>query len=255
MQNLGQVAALLYGTTAPENRTLIWARTDNDDPETWKVTDFRIYDHNTTTWEVIARTGSLIHTGSGVPSSGLGTHLDVYLDTTSLNLYKKNGSTWGSPVANMASATPSVSGVLLAANNLSDLSDPAAARETLDVLSSSEVDALLAEKALKNYPVIEITELPHTLPPEHANCILHCQPTEPGDIALDESAFQFPVGTEVIVVNHSEFTMGFQDSEALIIPPTGRTLTMDQGVAILRKVKVVDEGEDLWVLSGDLKIE
>jgi hypothetical protein len=249
---LGQVAALLFGTTAPENLTLIWARTDNDDPETMKVLDFRIWDHNTLAWEPIARTGSLFHVASGAPTGGTGTDLDMYLNSTSLLLYKKLSGTWVQ-VANLASATPAVSGVLLAANNLSDLTDPVAARVVLDVPSTAEVDDLLAEKALKEYPVHEITTYPHTIPLDQANSIIYCPIDEGDHIVLDESSYQFPLGTEIIVVNNSAFNLAIDTTNVVLNPPTGYSATLDKGVAILRKVKVVNDADDIWTINGDIR--
>ena len=49
--------------------------------------------------------GKSILTGNGAPDSSLGNAGDVYLDLTSLNLYKKTSTGWGSPVANIKGAT------------------------------------------------------------------------------------------------------------------------------------------------------
>ena len=49
--------------------------------------------------------GKSILTGNGAPASSLGNVGDVYLDLTSLNLYKKTSAGWGTPVANIKGAT------------------------------------------------------------------------------------------------------------------------------------------------------
>jgi hypothetical protein len=41
--NLGQVAAILYSTTAPTNTEVLWGVTTTLDPETWELTDLRYY--------------------------------------------------------------------------------------------------------------------------------------------------------------------------------------------------------------------
>lgn len=45
--------------------------------------------------------GVTIHTGSSVPSSGLGNDLDLYIRTTNGDVYLKTGGAWGSPIMNI----------------------------------------------------------------------------------------------------------------------------------------------------------
>lgn len=43
MVNLGQASAILYGTSAPGNTNVIWAKTSTSDPQTWVILDFLHY--------------------------------------------------------------------------------------------------------------------------------------------------------------------------------------------------------------------
>jgi hypothetical protein len=52
--NLGQVAAILYGTTPPANTNVIWGETTTNDPLTYSVLNFRRYNAGTSSWEIIA---------------------------------------------------------------------------------------------------------------------------------------------------------------------------------------------------------
>jgi hypothetical protein len=47
MAILGQAAAILYGTTAPSNKDVIWAETSTNDSSTWTVLAFYQYDGST----------------------------------------------------------------------------------------------------------------------------------------------------------------------------------------------------------------
>lgn len=51
---LGQVAAILYGTSAPANTNVIWGETSTNDPNTWSVLNFRRYNAGTSQWVIIA---------------------------------------------------------------------------------------------------------------------------------------------------------------------------------------------------------
>lgn len=42
-QNLGQVAAILFGTVAPANTNVIWGYTTTNDPNTWQILEYRHY--------------------------------------------------------------------------------------------------------------------------------------------------------------------------------------------------------------------
>ena len=44
--DLGQVAAILYGTAAPTNTFVIWGETTTNDPNTWIIIDFKKHDGN-----------------------------------------------------------------------------------------------------------------------------------------------------------------------------------------------------------------
>jgi len=71
MVNLGQAAAILYGTTAPGNTNVIWARTSTTDPNTWVIQDFLRFSSGT--WISLAA----VHYGSLAPADTT----KVWLDT------------------------------------------------------------------------------------------------------------------------------------------------------------------------------
>jgi hypothetical protein len=50
---LGPAQAILYGTNAPSNTNVIWGETNNNDPLTWQVINFRRYDSLSATWVII----------------------------------------------------------------------------------------------------------------------------------------------------------------------------------------------------------
>ncbi|MCH8490215.1 MAG: hypothetical protein LAT81_09855 [Oceanicaulis sp.] len=50
---LGQVAAIIYGTSAPANKKVIWGETDNNDPATQKVLNFYKWNEANNQWEII----------------------------------------------------------------------------------------------------------------------------------------------------------------------------------------------------------
>lgn len=51
---LGPAQAILYGTNAPANTNVIWGETDNNDPLTQQVLNFRKYDPGTAQWVIIS---------------------------------------------------------------------------------------------------------------------------------------------------------------------------------------------------------
>lgn len=50
---LGQVAALHKGTMPPTNLNLIWGVTNNNDPLTQQVQEYRVYNPVTLAWDII----------------------------------------------------------------------------------------------------------------------------------------------------------------------------------------------------------
>lgn len=60
--NLGQVAAVLYGTTAPSNTNVIWAKTSTNDPNTWAVLGF--YEYISSDWNRIG-----VYEGTSEPTN------------------------------------------------------------------------------------------------------------------------------------------------------------------------------------------
>jgi len=49
--------------------------------------------------------GATLHSGSGVPSSGLGSNGDYYLNTANGDVYTKTSGSWGSPISNFKGPT------------------------------------------------------------------------------------------------------------------------------------------------------
>jgi len=47
---LGPAQAILYGTSAPANRNVLWGETNNNDPQTWQVLNFKRFDVGLNQW-------------------------------------------------------------------------------------------------------------------------------------------------------------------------------------------------------------
>lgn len=50
---LGQVSALHKGTMPPTNLNMIWGVTNNNDPATQQVLEYRVYNPATLQWELM----------------------------------------------------------------------------------------------------------------------------------------------------------------------------------------------------------
>ena len=50
-ENLGQVSSVHIGTQPPANTLLIWAKTTTDDPQTWEIISFYVYDTGNAVWK------------------------------------------------------------------------------------------------------------------------------------------------------------------------------------------------------------
>jgi hypothetical protein len=50
---LGPAQAILYGTTPPSNTNVLWGETDNNDPQTQQVLNFKRFDKATSLWVLI----------------------------------------------------------------------------------------------------------------------------------------------------------------------------------------------------------
>ena len=76
--------------------------------------------------------GSVWYVGSGVPSSGTGVDGDMYLDSVTCDVYgPKASSLWGGAATNIKGASGAGTGDLVAANNLSDVSNASTALSNL----------------------------------------------------------------------------------------------------------------------------
>lgn len=82
--NLGQVAAILYGTTAPGNTNVLWGVTTTNDPNTWTLTDIRQYKSGA--WTSLS--------GAGSPEARTGTTVkfDIPMRGAAYNTTSPNGS-------------------------------------------------------------------------------------------------------------------------------------------------------------------
>lgn len=86
MVNLGQAAAILYGTTAPGNTNVIWAKTSTTDPNTWMILDF--LRHNGNAWISL----TAVHYGAAAPADTTKVWLDTIANPPIIKTY--NGSAW-----------------------------------------------------------------------------------------------------------------------------------------------------------------
>jgi len=86
--NLGQVAAVLYGTAAPGNTNVIWAKTTTNDPGTWDIIGF--YYHDGTDWQ--AHNG--LHIGPAASADLSKLWLKPNGNTFSLNYYDTVSANW-----------------------------------------------------------------------------------------------------------------------------------------------------------------
>lgn len=86
MSTLGQAAAILYGTTAPSNTDVIWAKTSTNDPGTWVIEGY--YQYLISNWELI----NGVHYASIAPVDTKKIWLDVNFDPPLIKTY--NGSSW-----------------------------------------------------------------------------------------------------------------------------------------------------------------
>lgn len=89
--------------------------------------------------------GSVWHTGSGTPSSGLGVDTDFYLDSANGDVYgPKASGAWPASTFDIKGLDGAGAGDMVAANNLSDVAVAATARTNLGVAIGTDV---LAEDA------------------------------------------------------------------------------------------------------------
>lgn len=86
MSILGQASAILYGTTAPSNTDVIWAKTSTADPQTWVIQDFLRY--NGSSWISLTAT----HYSTTAPVDTTKIWLDTNASPPLIKTY--NGSEW-----------------------------------------------------------------------------------------------------------------------------------------------------------------
>tara|TARA_R110001592_G_scaffold74779_5_gene226884 strand:- start:9971 stop:10531 length:561 start_codon:yes stop_codon:yes gene_type:complete len=86
MVNLGQAAAILYGTSAPGNTNVIWAKTSTNDPNTWAIIGF--YQYLAGNWSLITTT----HYGNSAPADSSKVWLDTNFNPPIIKTY--NGASW-----------------------------------------------------------------------------------------------------------------------------------------------------------------
>jgi hypothetical protein len=86
MVNLGQAAAILYGTSAPGNTNVLWAKTSTNDPNTWTIQGYHQYLLGS--WSLI----STAHYGNSAPAESSKVWLDTNFDPPIIKTY--NGTSW-----------------------------------------------------------------------------------------------------------------------------------------------------------------
>lgn len=90
--------------------------------------------------------GSLWFTGTGVPSSGIGSDGDMYLDLGSGDVYgPKASASWGTAAGNIAGPAGAGTGDMLKSENLAGLANTSAARTNLGVAIGTNVQAYDAD--------------------------------------------------------------------------------------------------------------
>lgn len=93
MSILGQVAAIHLGTAAPTNTNLIWGQTDNNDPNTQQVVDFKVYSGGA--WVKMDNVFQMLTSGA-VPvgkNSVHGTHINPLTGNLNLNFTQEKPGT------------------------------------------------------------------------------------------------------------------------------------------------------------------
>ncbi len=86
MSILGQGSAILYGTSSPSNKDVIWAKTSSDNPATWDVIDLLWY--HSSGWSSIKG----VHYGTSAPGDTTMIWLDTNATPPIIKTY--DGSSW-----------------------------------------------------------------------------------------------------------------------------------------------------------------
>jgi len=86
MVNLGQASAILYGTAAPGNTNILWAKTSTADPNTWTILGF--YQYLSGAWQLIAAS----ERSTTAPNNTHKVWLDSNFTPPIIKTY--NGSSW-----------------------------------------------------------------------------------------------------------------------------------------------------------------
>jgi hypothetical protein len=84
--NLGQASAILYGTTAPGNTNVLWAKTTTNDPNTWAIVGF--YQYLSGAWSLI----TVSQRSTNAPSDTNKVWLDSNFTPPVIKTY--NGNAW-----------------------------------------------------------------------------------------------------------------------------------------------------------------
>lgn len=132
MSTLGQAAAILYGTTAPSNTDVIWAKTSTNDPGTWTIQDFLRYDGSN--W--ISLKG--VHYDTTAPSDTTKIWLDTNASPPLIKTY--NGSQW-QEINRLRSAVKTADYAIIVDDN----------NASLNVESASDLSLTLADPGVDDF--------------------------------------------------------------------------------------------------------
>lgn len=235
MANLGQISAIYKGTTAPTNKNLIWAHTNNDDPLTQVVDAWKIWYKGA--WTSFHDLFHAIHTGDTAPSDttkiwkvtdGAGEFLKfmVYDDLT---------EEWIDLFSDLLAQAE--------ANTIATLLNGASA----GYQNFGDIEERIGELRMDQLS----TPTGRTLALTDAYKVLDCSNT--GDISLQiplNSAVAFPVGTVVVIERNGS-------GNVTIFSPSGVTLngvdsdsyqiTDQYDACSIRK-----RGTNEWVIKGNI---
>lgn len=127
LKNLGTVAAIYYGVTAPDNERILWYDQNTD--------VIRFYNVVSASWDAFTLSDGQIRLNITDPLDYLENKLHSSLEIVSGDLQIET------------SLLAKINGALLAANNLSDLANATTARTNLSVYSIAQINAIVGSRS------------------------------------------------------------------------------------------------------------